>query len=563
LFLNAYGKLAKNTGAMTPGTTEETVDGMSLAKIDQIIELLKYERYRFAPARRVYIEKKHSTKKRPLGVPTWSDKLVQEVVRLILEAYYEPRFSERSHGFRSGRGCHTALKEVHRAWKGTAWFIEGDIKGCFDNLDHGVLLDILQRDIHDGRFIALIKSMLDAGYLEEWTFHQTLSGTPQGGVVSPILSNIYLHLLDDWIETTLIPEHTRGDKRKPNQVYRTIANARGRARWAGRTEEAHALRKQLRSLPSQDPDDPDYRRLRYIRYADDFLLGYAGTRAEAEEIKAKIGQFLRDRLKLELSDEKTLITHGRTESARFLGYDLVTLQADHRITTRRDGREMRSLSGKIGLKVPRHIVPDKAAPYMRDGKPIARAEQVNDSALSIVANYEATYRGIVNYYRMAQNLSSLNTLRWVMETSLTKTLAEKHKVTVSEIYRRHQMTIATERGLRKVLQVRVAREGKNPLVATWGGTNLVRDTNAILNDDPVPVWNARTEVEQRLLADTCELCGSTVKVEVHHIRALADLNQPGRREKPEWMKVMAARRRKTLVACQKCHDDIHNGRLQR
>jgi hypothetical protein len=316
-------------------------------------------------------------------------------------------------------------------------------------------------------------------------------------------------------------------------------------------------------LPSTNPNDPDYRRLRYIRYADDFLLGYAGTRAEAEAIKAKIGEFLRDRLNLELSDEKTLITHGRTESARFLGYDLVTFQADDRITTLRDGREMRTLTGKIGLLVPRHIVPEKTDFYMRDGKPIARAEQLNDSAFSIVATYEAEYRGVVQYYRMASNLARLNTLRWVMETSLTKTLAHKLKVSVGEIYKRYQVTIETERGPRKVLQVRVAREEKEPLVATWGKVDLVRDTNVILHDAPERVWYKRTELEQRLLADTCELCGSKEEAQVHHIRALKDLNQPGRREKPAWMKEMAARRRKTLVACRPCHNAIHAGTLQR
>jgi group II intron reverse transcriptase/maturase len=559
LFLAAYGKIATNAGAMTPGTTEETVDGMSLAKIEEIIELLKHERYRFAPARRVYIEKKNSTKKRPLGVPTFTDKLVQEVVRTILEAYYEPRFSDRSHGFRAERGCHTALQEIQRTWTGTVWFIEGDIKGCFDNLDHGVLLDTLKRDIHDGRFIALVKGMLDAGYMEDWVYHKTLSGSSQGGIVSPILSNIYLHALDEWIETTLIPEHTRGTRRKANPNYERIQSRHKRASKTGENEKARTLRKQMRMTPSKDPNDPDYRRLRYVRYADDFLLGYTGTRMEAEEIKARIGTFLRDRLNLELSEEKTLITHGRTESARFLGYDLEVRQADDRITRMRDGRRMRMLSGKIGLRVPKHIGQEKADAYMRNGKPIARAERLNDSDYSIVVGYALEYRGIVQYYRMAYNLARLNTLRWVMETSLTKTLAHKHQVSTSEIWRRHRTTIETKRGPRKVLQVRVERAGKVPLVATWGNVSLARDANATIHDDPTTIRNRRTELVERLLADTCERCGSREDIQVHHIRALKDLNKPGRREKPEWMKQMAAKRRKTLVVCRACHHDIHHG----
>jgi group II intron reverse transcriptase/maturase len=563
LFLAAYGKLAKNRGAMTPGTTEETVDGMSLEKLDRIIDLLKNERYRFAPARRVYIEKKNSTKKRPLGLPNWSDKLTQEVVRTILEAYYEPRLSDRSHGFRPGRGCNTALREVQRTWVGTVWFIEGDIKGCFDNLNHEVLLDTLKRDIHDGRFIALVKGMLDAGYMEDWIYHTTLSGTPQGGVVSPILSNIYLHRLDEWVETTLIPEYTRGTGRRDNPQYRRLDWAMRRERKAGKIKEANELRKQMRKLPSMDTADPKYRRLRYIRYADDFLLGYAGTREEAEEIKAKIGTFLRDDLKLELSDEKTLITHGRTESARFLGYNLVVHQANDHITKTRDGREMRQLSGKIGLKVPGHIVPEKTKPYMQNGKAIHRTERLNDEPYDIVKKYDAEYRGVVEYYRMAYNLSRLNRLHWIMEASLTKTLAHKAKVSVATIYRRHHVTLATEWGPRRGLQVTVEREGQRPLVATWGTVNLIRDTNAPLNDAPRRVWNKRTSLVQRMLADTCELCGSQEQINVHHIRSLKDLTKPGRREKPAWIKEMAARRRKTLVVCRRCHNDIHAGTLKR
>ncbi len=186
LYLMAYGKIYRNAGAMTPGITPETVDSMSLAKIDAIIEAVRYERYRWTPTRRVYIEKKNSTKKRPLSMPTWSDKLLQEVIRLILEAYFEPQMSEHSHGFRPGRGCHTALQEIDRTWLGTTWFIEGDIKACYDSLDHGILLDTLAEKIHDGRFLRLIRELLEAGYLEEWKYNATLSGAPQGGIVSPV-----------------------------------------------------------------------------------------------------------------------------------------------------------------------------------------------------------------------------------------------------------------------------------------------------------------------------------------------------------------------------------------
>jgi group II intron reverse transcriptase/maturase len=299
---------------MTPGADAETADGMTLAKIGRIIDALRHERYRFKPVKRVYIPKKDG-KQRPLGLPSWSDKLVGEVVRLLLEAYYEPQFSDHSHGYRPGRGCHTALREVAVTWTGTTWFIEGDISRCFDELDHRVMLETLGEKIHDNRFLRLVSQMLRAGYLEDWVWNATLSGAPQGGVLSPCLSNIYLDRLDKFVETVLMPGYTRGVRRRRSAAYNRVKSATARARSSGDPAAVRALRKQLHSLPSADPVDPGYRRLRYVRYADDILLGFAGPRAEAEEIKRRLAQFLREELKLELSEHKTLITHARTGAA--------------------------------------------------------------------------------------------------------------------------------------------------------------------------------------------------------------------------------------------------------
>jgi len=230
LYLLAYGKIYRNQGAMTKGVTDETVDGMSVEKVQTIIAAIRSERYVWSPARRVSIEKKHSTKKRPLGIPVWSDKVVQEVIRSILEAYYEPQFSPLSHGFRPKRGCHTALTAIRHYWKGTAWFIEGDIKGCFDTIDHPILLSILREKIHDRRFIRLIENLLQAGYLEEWKYHATYSGTPQGGIMSPLLANIYLDRLDQYVEQELLPNHTRGTHQFNPAYFRLAAAARYRLR---------------------------------------------------------------------------------------------------------------------------------------------------------------------------------------------------------------------------------------------------------------------------------------------------------------------------------------------
>jgi group II intron reverse transcriptase/maturase len=326
LYLLAYGKIYANQGAMTPGASAETADGMSEDKIDQIIEAMRHERYRFRPVRRTYIPKKNG-KLRPLGLPSWSDKLVGEVVRLLLEAYYEPTFSGYSHGFRPGRGCHTALREVENTWAGTTWFIEGDISDCFGSLNHEIMVRILSEKIHDNRFLRLIKQMLKAGYLEDWKYHETLSGAPQGGVVSPILSNIYLHKLDVYVETVLIPRYTRGKRRKRNPEYERIASKMVWARARGNRDKVRDLRRSLRRLPSGDPQDPGYRRLRYTRYADDHLLGFIGPKAEAEAIKDQLARFLRDDLALQLHPDKTLITHASTGRARFLGYEIETMHS--------------------------------------------------------------------------------------------------------------------------------------------------------------------------------------------------------------------------------------------
>src|SRR6266567_8179328 len=387
LYLTAYGKIYRNKGAMTEGVTEETAEGMSLNKIETIIKALQDGTFQWRPTRRVYIPKKKG-KLRPLGLPDWTDKLVQEVIRLLLNAYYEPQFSNHSHGFRPERGCHTALREI-KQWDGTAWFIEGDISKCFDKLDHQVLLSILREKIHDEKFMRLINELLEAGYLEDWKYHATLSGTPQGGVLSPLLANVYLDKLDKYIEQQLIPVYTRGEERRKNPVYQKIYKKALRARKEGRAEEAKLLRQRQQRLPYYDPNDSDFRRLRYVRYADDFLLGFNGPKEEAEEIKLKLEVFLRDTLKLELSQTKTLITHARTEAARFLSYEICAIHNDTKHT---NGR--RSVNGRIGFRVPKDIIREKCQDYTEEGKPIHRSEMLNDSLYTIISTYQAEYRGL-------------------------------------------------------------------------------------------------------------------------------------------------------------------------
>ena len=552
LYLVAYGKIYSNDGAMTPGATTETVDGMSLERIGRIIDALRHERYRFQPARRAWIPKKNG-KRRPLGLPAWPDKLLGEVIRLLLEAYYEPRFSERSHGFRPGRGCHTALSEVARRWSGTTWFIEGDITDCFGSLDHDVMISALAQVIHDSRFLRLLRAMLQAGYLEDWVYHATLSGAPQGGVVSPILSNIYLHRLDSFVETVLIPQHTRGKQRAANAGYQRVKTAGLRARRRGDRATARSLRAQLRSMPSTDPRDPGFRRLHYVRYADDTLLGFTGPRAEAEQIRQQLAEFLREDLKLELSPEKTLITHARSDAARFLGYEIIAQHGDHKIT-----RGRRSVNGTIGLRVPRSVIKAKSAPYLKGGSPAAWRQMTGQSDYAIVATYATTYRGIVQYYLLAGDVHRLNRLEWVMKTSLLKTLAAKHRSTATKMADKHKAKIQTPYGLRRCFEARIERgDGRTALCARFGGIPLRQQKLAVLTDRQ-PSGHAFThkELVRRLLTGRCEICGEADRTQVHHVRKLADLTRPGQPQ-PPWAQLMAKRRRKTLVVCHACHSRIH------
>ena len=556
LYLIAYAKLYPNNGAMTKGVTEETIDGMSIQKIDRIIEQLRRETYYWRPARREYIPKKNG-KHRPLGIPVWSDKLLQEVIRMILEAYYEPQFSEHSHGFRPKRGCHTALQEI-QTWKGTRWFIEGDISSYFDTIDHDVLITMLSRQIQDGRFIRLIKNMLEAGYLDDWKFHKTISGTPQGGVISPLLANIYLHQFDKWVGEELIPQYTRGKKQKANSAYNRLSRRIKCYQDKGDYKKAHQLIVERRNLPSVDTYDTTYRRLRYVRYADDFILGFTGSKAEAKAIKKQIGDFLNTKLSLELSQEKTLITHATGESAKFLGYEIKAQRVNDYI----DNKGRRSANGVIALFVPASVIESKCRQYMKNSKAIHRNNLLHDDDFSIVQTYQQEYRGLVQYYILAQNLSWFSKVYWYMETSLLKTLAFKHKSSINKMLAKYKTTTTSTNG-RTVpcLQVVVPREDKPPLVATWGGISLSYKKKTVIEDAPYQVYGGRTELIKRLLANKCELCGSEENIEVHHIRKLADLNKHNGKLVPKWKEVMSARRRKTLVTCRDCHHAIHNGSI--
>ena len=419
-------------------------------------------------------------------------------------------------------------------------------------MDHEILLRILAEKIHDQRFLRLIGGMLRAGFLEDWQYHETLSGCPQGGVVSPILSNIFLSKLDDFVERELIPHHTRGAGRAANLAYRQEYNRYMRARRRGDRAEARRLVRLMRTLPALDPMDPGYRRLRYLRYADDHLLGFTGPRAEAEQIKARLAEFLRDDLGLVLNASKTLITHARSQRARFLGYDITVQHSSTRIT---NGR--RSANGKIALRVPPEVVTAQCTRYRQHGKPWPRSRLQNLDDYEIVRVCGAEYAGVVNYYLLAQDVWRLSKLRWHAETSMLKTLAAKHHSTVTKMAARYRAKVVTSDGLRSCFEARVTRRGKRDLVARFGGIALRQDRRTVVTDPGlVSVRLPRRELLLRLRTRICELCDKGATVAVHQVAGLKQLGTPGPGQ-PAWAVLMAKMRRKTLVVCAPCHDWIH------
>jgi group II intron reverse transcriptase/maturase len=563
LFLVAYGNIYANKGATTVGVDpQDTVDGMSLDRIEKIIEKLKNGIYQWQPARRVNIPKGKG-KTRPIDVLVWSDKLLLEVIRMVLEAYYEPQFSEHSHGFRPDKGCHTALREIYVNWKGTKWFIEADIRGCFNNIDFNILLGIISRNIKDNRLSKLLKEMLKAGYTERWKYYTTYSGTPQGSGLSPLLANVYLNELDNFITNELIPQYTKGTKRRVNPEYTRLTKKLSRAKKEGNINLYKRLKKERQQIPYGDPQDPNYSRLKYCRYADDFALGWTGTRQEAEEIKKKIQIFLQT-LNLELSAGKTLITHATSQKARFLGYDISVIQDNNKLTKNKKTAQLisRTRNGKISLSVPQEIAKTWTNKLTRKGKPIHRAELINCSDYEIILTYGLEFQGLCNYYAMAHNVSTvLYRIKYISEQSLAKTLAAKHKKSVKWVYRR--FCRQSEEDIKAfILEIPNPNKPEKPLKAQFGNRPIKYNPYASITEEKAKLYKGRNELVRRLLANECELCGSTDKIAVHHVQALKNVRKKyrGRTEPPTWAKLMMERNRKTVVVCHQCHTNIHAGR---
>ena len=565
IYMNAYRNLYANNGAATKGIDNDTVDGFSLEYIRKIINDLKNQTYEPKPVRRTYIPKRNG-KIRPLGIPSFRDKLVQEVIREILEPIYEPVFSDNSHGFRPNRSCHTAFSQISKDFRSTKWFIEGDIKGCFENIAHKKLLEILDYKIKDSKFINLIGKFLKAGYLEQWKYHNTYSGTPQGGILSPILANIYLHEFDCKIHE-LKRNFDKPSKQNCTTVYGSITgkinrlkkkindnpNSPYRKEWINTVKE---MQKRQRKLPYKDNTD---KKLVYIRYADDFLVGISGTKEEAKCFKQNIKEWLSENLALELSDEKTKITHS-SETARFLGYD-ISVRRNQQLKRKANGVVQRTLNNSVELIIPlkgkvEAFLFDKRAIYVDVTgalKPRAMHNLLHLTDLEILDTYNAQTRGICNYYSLASNFNKLNYFVYLMEYSCLKTLACRHKSSVAKIIDKYRygktwaITYSTKKGMRTMEIVKF----KDCKRLNSFKSEMIADIDSIKTK--YHNTNVNT-LDNRLRAEKCELCGKTGfgKYEIHHINKVKNL-----KGKFHWERIMIARRRKTLVVCKECHIKIH------
>lgn len=550
LWIKAYAKLYPNEGNLTKGTSEEAIDGFSLQKVDEIIEQLKQGTFRFAPARRGYIPKSNG-KKRPLGVPNFKDKMVQEVMRMILENVFEPLFSDHSHGFREGRSCHTALSQIKNTWKGLTWCIEGDIKGFFNHIDHSVLIKLISKKIHDHRFLLLIHNALTSGVMEKWTYHKTYSGTPQGGIISPLLANIYLHEFDLFMEKQM-KKFDKGKIRVKNAEYikirstistlsrkiKRLDDRNGHQSWEGREElilNIQELKTKQIGTHSIDPMDGNYRRMKYVRYADDFVIGIAGSRRSAVIMKEKIKHFLKEELLLDLNEEKTLITHLE-HPIPFLGYEFRRWNEIKvkRVMYKNQKHllKKRTLSGAIKLEIPEKKIKEFA---IKNGygnldtfKIIHRAKLINNSELDILYTYNAELRGIANYYKLANNYHHLDKLFYLAESSFIKTIANKRRST--------SMKAATSMRTHKqgvLCLTRKDKQGNERLHQFVKLKDLPKHKGAIKAASPeidtlvnTLKYSGRTEFEQRLLANRCEACGTTEgQMEVHHVQKLKDIKK--------------------------------------
>jgi len=491
---------------------------------------------------------------------------------MILEAIFESGFSKYSHGFRPKRSCHTALKQLSLEFTGAKWFIEGDIKACFDSFDHHILIGLLRKRIEDEYFISLIWKFLKAGYLEQWQYHKTYSGTPQGSGISPILSNIYLSELDEFVERLReqfdVGKTVRGGGLEYNQITHLLNKAKRtlKANWEKMNEEERTIAlKEVKSLKRQQLETPfrphfetGYKRIKYCRYADDWIISISGSKNDAENIKAQIKTFLSDHLKLELSDEKTKITKS-TDFARFLGYD-IAISKTERIKRRSNGWLCR-VKGRVVLYMPKEAWFNKLREYdvlyiTRDnnGKELwksrSRGWLTTKCDIEILNKFNSEIRGLYNYFALAVNVSRLNSFYHIMKGSMLKTFATKYKCQISKIRKKYECD--------REFRVKYTTKAGEKTAIFYNSGFRYDKTLSIPNVDTLPQYYqyvGNNTLAYRIKLGLCEYCESqTDDIRMFQVKTLKDLG-----DKPHEI-IMRDKRRKTLAVCRNCYSGIINSK---
>ncbi len=564
LYIIAYERIKSAPGNLTPGSDKRTIDGFSLNTIHEIIQEMRTEQFQFKPVRTIYIPKSNG-KKRKLGIPSTRDKIVQEVIRTILECIYDspkgPYFHETSHGFRPNHSCHTALREIRGKWPALNWFLEGDIQSCFDAIDHGILVNLLRKKIRDERFLNLIWKLLRAGYLDlREARHDSLAGTPQGGLASPILANVYLHELDEKVEEMRQRIERGGQRKKKNPLHRKLTERKLRLvkKGATRTKEFRELVRQIRSIPAVQVNDPNFIRLKYLRYADDWIIGICGPQAMAEQVKEEVKIFLSQHLKLTLSAEKTKITHARKEQAHFLGTRLtIGREGIQRVVTTYNGSarpiKRRSTGSEIVMTAPKEELIQKLHAKgfcTAKGQPTTKLSWIYLDADQIIVLYNGINRGIQNYYRFADNFGFFARIQYILKFSLAHTLAAKYKCSVRQVFKRFGKTPTI---------IVKAKDGKRDrCIAFYNNTDWKKQRNGFqIGHATVDLlqWSISLRSRSKLGMPCC-ICRSSEQVEMHHVR---HIRKTGAKKPIGINAILQMMNRKQIPVCTTCHQKIHRG----
>jgi len=649
IWYQAYQNIYSNRGAFTKGINNDTLDKFDQNRVYNIIKKLRDGSYSPNPVRRVNIPKPNG-KLRPLGIPSGTDKLVQEVFRIILESIYEPKFSDKSHGFRPNRSCHTALREVS-TWAGTKWWIEFDIKGCFDNINHDRLIVTLEERIADRFFINIIRKFLEAGYVEHWKFNNTYSGTPQGGIISPILTNIYLDKLDKFIESKCEIINKTPYCRDRNPVYRKIRNdLNGNkiaiVRCLNKVEKSEGYFKDanFRKIVDNDPEFkkemirvtnymnrstngihvttlktriPEFaktynlnekdmlditkyevyrtriselkisinkdtklfkktkctdtsnglNRLHYVRYADDFILGSIGSKADAMCIVNSIRNYIETELKMNICEEKTRIVDYK--GTEFLGYKVeMPKYTDERMTTI-DGVNRRRCVSRPKLRVPvnkliKFVSDNQYGDYVNNISE-HRTKLINFDDIEIVRQYNAELRGLFQFYKYASDCKyMINRVQWLGHYSLFKTLGAKHRCSVSQLFVKNILRSKKHPVQGRIIYIKVNDMDVDIFNIKDVDSQDILDTKNISSCNDIKfkcAINIKNSALKKLIANECEICGAVSKdvmLHEHHTNPLCNIDK----NTNYFKRMQMIRSRKTVTLCEKCHYKIHGKNLK-